>query len=129
MSTSDTHPKRPYWRFFLAVLAVGANMVLPAAWSQAALAAHPSGDAFPICHAKGGDAPAGHRPADPADHAACILHCSIYLFSGNLTGPTGSAATVIYRDDRPTVISYEYSEPAFTRRVLALKFDARAPPA
>lgn len=130
MSERNAQPMRPVWRSLLAILAVIANMILPAAWSQAASASSIFGDDFSLCLAgssKNSETPANHLPDDP--DAAAYFHCSLCLYSGSFEGPAGSANTETFLADYPVVISAGYGEPAFTPQIQALTFDARAPPA
>jgi hypothetical protein len=117
------------WRACLAVLAVVANIVLPAAWSLATPLSDLFGENYSICLASGGKIvaiPGDHLPDRPA---AAGLHCSLCLFTGIFTSPPGSTGAAAILGYHPAVLSSGYIEPGLAPRFHALKLEARAPPA
>lgn len=115
----------------LATLALILNIILPAAWSQAAPISTPFGGSFSICMADGGQTGSVDVSSEqsPDETGATALHCSVCLFGCGAVAPS-SPSNVTETVFRPThIVSYHYTEPTLGSLRHALTSEARAPPA
>lgn len=119
----------PVARTCLAVLALMANMVLPAMWSHAGSVSTVFEGSFSLCLANGGQGVDKGADQAPDAPSAATHHCDVCLFTGGLEAPSSGTDRATILENQAVVLSYLYTEPTLAAQRHALTSDARAPPA